>query len=268
MIDQFVDDLSTIINPVLVLALAMPRVVAATIFIPFLSKQSLSTELIRYSLVFAWVSILAPWLNETVTPPLELSWVQLVGYMLKEALIGAACGLILAIPFWAVEGIGFFIDNQRGSTLASALNPLTGSQTSTMGILLGQVAIVAFLSYGGLVLYLEFFYLTFQIWPIDKFFPDLSIDKSIYFIGQMDRLMKLVVVLASPVILAMFLAEFCFALINRSAQQLNVFVLSMPVKSVVGFFILIVYIEQMFVYLAAQDSSPKLIVKYVTELLQ
>lgn len=268
MITDFIPDLEALFNPVFMLALTMPRMIAATLFIPFLSKQSLSSELIRYSLVLAWGLPLFPWLQETLPPPLELSYVELFGIMLKEALIGAACGLILAIPFWAVEGIGFFIDNQRGSTLASALNPLTGSQTSTMGIMLGQVAIVAFLSYGGLTIYLDFFYTTFQLWPIDQFFPSFSINKTTYFIQQMDRLMKLTVVLASPVIIAMFLAEFSFAMVNRSAQQLNVFVLSMPVKSIVGFFILIVYLEQMFVYLAKQDSSPKLIMKYVSELLQ
>ncbi len=39
---------------------------------------------------------------------------------------------------WGMEAAGFFIDNQRGSTMASSLNPATGNQTSPVGILLGQ----------------------------------------------------------------------------------------------------------------------------------
>ena len=37
--------------------------------------------------------------------------------------------------------------------------------------------------------------------------------------------------LSAPVVIACFLSDFCLGLINRFAQQLNVFILSMGVKS-------------------------------------
>ncbi|QIK37771.1 hypothetical protein GWK36_06985 [Caldichromatium japonicum] len=51
--------------------------------------------------------------------------------------------------------------------------------------------------------------------------------------------MALTVLLAAPVIIAMFLSEFALAMISRFAPQMNVFVLAMPVKSGVGMLILL-----------------------------
>ena len=48
--------------------------------------------------------------------------------------------------------------------------------------------------------------------------------------------------LCAPVVIAMFITEFGIALISRSAPQLNVFILAMPIKSGVAAAILVVYV--------------------------
>ena len=47
--------------------------------------------------------------------------------------------------------------------------------------------------------------------------------------------------LAAPVVIAMFLAEFSLAVISRFAPQIQVFVLAMPIKSIIAMFILVFY---------------------------
>ena len=49
----------------------------------------------------------------------------------KEALIGLLLGFIIALPIWAFEVMGAYIDSQRGASIAQTLNPLTGYQRST-----------------------------------------------------------------------------------------------------------------------------------------
>ena len=48
--------------------------------------------------------------------------------------------------------------------------------------------------------------------------------------------------ISAPVIIVMFLATLGLGLVNRTAPQLNVFFLSMPVKSALGVAMLIVYL--------------------------
>ncbi len=246
--------------------LGLPRVAMATTFIPFLNKQMLSGVIIRNGILLSFLVILLPWLGKVDI--VHMGFFTLMGILGKELVIGAMIGFILAIPFWAIEGVGFFIDNQRGSTMASSLNPLTGSQTSTMGILLGQAAIVMFISSGGFIVLLTFLYTSYQVWPIDSFFPQLDINHAIYFIQQLDHLMMLIIVLSAPAIIAMFLSEFCFALVNRFAQQLNVFILSMPVKSAVALLIMVIYVERMFYYLTNHEQSPELLMTLLQKLIQ
>lgn len=246
--------------------MVMPRIAMATTLIPFLSKQSLAGSMVRNGIIVSFALVMLPGIQHIGHH--GMNYFELVGIVYKELLIGVVIGFILAIPFWAVEGIGFFIDNQRGSTMASSLNPLTGTQTSPLGILLGQAAIVLFISTGGFQILLNFLYTSYVLWPIDEFYPQLDLDKAVYFIQQMDHLMMMIIVLASPAIITMFLSEFCFALANRFAQQLNVFVLSMPVKSAVALIIMVIYVKSMFYYLEREMASPELLFKYLTEVLE
>ena len=59
----------------------------------------------------------------------------------------------------------------------------------------------------------------------------------IFYLEMFDRLMRMVIVLSAPLIVAMFLAEFALALVSRFAPQLQVFFLAMPIKSGVNRFV-------------------------------
>jgi type III secretion protein T len=58
---------------------------------------------------------------------------------------------------------------------------------------------------------------------------------------QLNHIMLQCLLLASPIMIAMLLAELGLALVSRFAPQLQVFFLAMPVKSALGLFVLIVY---------------------------
>jgi type III secretion protein T len=62
----------------------------------------------------------------------------------------------------------------------------------------------------------------------------------------MDSGMRLMFVLAAPIIALMFLAEFGLAIVSRFAPQIQVFILAMPIKSAIAILILIFYFSTMF----------------------
>jgi type III secretion protein T len=61
--------------------------------------------------------------------------------------------------------------------------------------------------------------------------------------------MALAVLLASPMLIALFVSELGLGLINRFAPQLNVFFLSMPIKSAVGMLVLIFYMQYLLAFI-------------------
>ena len=96
-------------------------------------------------------------------------------------------------------------------------------------------------------------YESFIFWPIGSFWPKfVGNDGGLFFLQQLDRFMYVAMIMAAPVLIAMFLSELGLAMISRFAPQLQVFFLSMPIKSAVGLFVLIIYAGFLFEYLGPE----------------
>ena len=80
------------------------------------------------------------------------------------------------------------------------------------------------------------------MFPEGAVFPSFSNDAPVRILGSLDGMLRTTVVISAPVIIVMFLATIGLGLVNRTAPQLNVFFLSMPVKSALGVAMLIVYL--------------------------
>ncbi|WP_295540843.1 type III secretion system export apparatus subunit SctT [uncultured Thiohalocapsa sp.] len=233
-------ELVDVIKPwLLALVLAVPRLTGLLLMLPFMSQQMLPGQ-VRNTLIVVLALPLLPSMREHV--PTEPVFLHLLGLVAKELLLGVAIGFSVAILFWAIEGLGFFIDNQRGTTMASSVSPMTGEQTSPLGLFLSQTLSVFFLVGGGLLALLLLVYESYDFWPVTAFTPQVSSSTALYFLGLLDELMVATVFYAAPVVIAMFLAELALGLISRFTPQLNVFFLAMPIKSGIAFFVLILYL--------------------------
>ncbi|MFK0570675.1 type III secretion system export apparatus subunit SctT [Endozoicomonas sp.] len=222
------------------LSMGMPRIVAMFTVFPMLNKRNLGGAMARNGIAMCLVLFMHPMLSET-RPDEALSIYDTAGIVIKEVFIGAIMGFCLAIPFWALEAAGFFIDNQRGASMASTMNPFSGGETSPMGILFSQALIALVMTSGLFLFILESLMVTYKVWPIFSYFPQLNQEATTFFLGQFDLIINLAMWLSAPVIICMFITEFGIALISRAAPQLNVFILAMPIKSAVALAILTVY---------------------------
>lgn len=227
----------------LALAFAQPRTLAMLAVLPVFHQQ-IVPGMLRLGVAAGVSLIVAPMLVPHVHA--DHSAMQLLLLMCKEAFIGFSLGFAVAIPFWAFEAVGFLIDNQRGASIASTLNPLTGNDSSPMGILFNQAFIVFFLICGGFLIVLGLLYDSFRLWPVFDWTPSLRADTIPLLLAQLDRIMMLCMLYSAPVIIAMFLAELGLALVSRFVPQLQVFFLAMPIKSALALLVLIIYAATLF----------------------
>jgi type III secretion protein T len=234
-------ELTGLLYPILVaMALTVARIGAAAYIVPFLGGQVLSRSVrnaVIIGLAIPVVPVVHAGLAGTTLTPLAL-----LGLVAKEVFLGIVIGFLSSIAFWGAVGVGYIMDNQRGTTLASVYDPLLGEQTSPTGEFLHIVLVVLFHASGGLHLFLDVLYQSYRIWPAVTFWPRPDTRFPLFLLGQTDRLMRSTVVLAAPVVIAVFLSEFGLGLMNRFAPQMNAFSLSMPVKSLVGAVVLVVYL--------------------------
>ena len=174
---------------------------------------------------------------------------------LKEVVVGTIIGFAASIPFWVAENVGNFIDNQRGATMGEVFSPLSGTQVSTIGILFTQIVSTLFFVGGGILLFLGAVYHSYDIVPLMTEGLSIAGDAPAYMLGRLDSMMAVSFMIASPVIILMFLATVGLGFVNRTAPQLNVFFLSMPVKSALGIAMLVIYLQYILDILVYRDEG-------------
>jgi len=242
MIDPFFILLSEIKSSYLVYLMVTARFFGILYIFPLFSKSYMTSMLkILLSLTFALIVFPAyTHLN------MNQSMIFNIFYMVKEFVLGVMIGYIVSIPLWVIEAAGNLIDTQRGEQMGALISNSTGNPSSSIGKLVLQAFIVYFISINGLLFVLEFAYRSFTVFPIDSVLPLISEKFAVNYIDLFKSFFMWSVILALPVVILMFVVELILGLISSFLPQTNVTVLSMPIKSSVGIFVLIIYIGVLF----------------------
>jgi type III secretion protein T len=231
-------------NYLLLLSVVQARLLPLFLLIPFMNK-AMVPRMVTISVATALGLLVVPTLPAVRLGEVDLAFILLLG---KEAIIGLVLGYVAAIPFWTMEAIGFVVDNQRGASMAATVNPMTGHDTSPLGMLFNYAFITFFLLSGGMTLLLGMIYDSYRLWPPMSFWPQWNMEAAELLMAQLNRFVMMALLLAAPVLLAMFMAELGLALVSRFAPQLQVFFLAMPIKSALGILVLMVYGSTLFDY--------------------
>ena len=225
---------------ILAAVLAMARFGGAFAICPALT-DSMIPGIARRAAVLGFAFLAIPHVKAGMPPGEPNMWMFAL-LAAKEAFIGFLLGFFAAIPFWVAENIGNFIDNQRGATMGEVYSPLNGAQVSTTGIFFTQVVSTLFFVSGAVLVLLGAIYASYSIWPVFGNWVQLAPQAPAQILATVDAMLMKTVIISAPVIIIMFLATLGLGLVNRTAPQLNVFFLSMPVKSALGVAMLIIYL--------------------------
>ena len=223
-------------DQVLLLGVATARVAATFLLLPMFSSETVPA-LVRNS-IFVSLGVV----SLALQPPLDPTIISPTGWatiLVKEVFVGLVIGFFFGSVLWALEAAGQIIDTKVGATLAQVVDPLSGHQTSLNGAFLGRLASVVFISMGGLSLLLRVIMESYAIWPIAAPMPILDARSLVLFEGEFGRLMVLATLFAAPALTVLFLIDMALGLMNRFAQQLNVFTLSLSLKAFAATFVLL-----------------------------
>ena len=165
--------------------------------------------------------------------------VVFVGACLTEFLIGAVMGFVVTLFFSAVTFAGQIIDTQLGFSMANVFDPQSGQVTVTSG-LLNTVVLLAFFAIDGHLTIIRLFADSYYYVPIRQ--GILNPDIAVYIVQLFSTMLILAAKFAVPVIAAAIVSEIGFGIIVRTVPQMNVFVVGIPLKIVIGTAILFLMI--------------------------
>lgn len=213
--------------------LGSARLFPLFILLPYLS-QSIVTGVFKFPLLFLLGASLWHGPGEQVW---QLDVITFSALMMKELLIGLIIALVFCFPFWVMHAAGSLIDNQRGATLSSTLNPLSGIDTSELANLFNMIAVVIILQAGGILTLLQVMRQSYLLWPPQSAtLPDIA--PMLAYLGE---LMKNALRFSAPVISVFLISEFFLGLLARYTPQMNAFSLALSLKTLIGFFVLLLY---------------------------
>lgn len=221
----------------IILSLSAMRISIAFLLLPLFSKEGVPV-MVRNSmfLSLALISILMQPTAHVDHFSTSL-WFSLFA---KEAFIGSVLGIFYGLFLWAFEAAGVVIDMQVGSSFALFFDPIVGNEVSLLGVFLGRWAAYMFLAGGGFMLMTGVLLESFAIWPLIEPITSLRAASVALFEAELSRFMSLAIRIAGPIMAVIFIIDISMGLINRFAQQFNVFFLSMSIKSISTILLLII----------------------------
>ncbi len=221
---------------ILLAALVMARIIPMVQLLPFLGGQAVpQTVKMALALTLSLLIYPAIW-TQGVAFELPDSTLTITALLLKELAVGATFGFLLALAFEALRMAGQIIDNTAGLTQATTMVPQLSDRISPTSNFLYQLGVVVFFLIGGHHLFLMALGQSFLLIPPHEFIT-LGADPSalaLHILRMTAEAIALACLMAFPVIAAITLTNLCLALVNKSAPQINVFFLGMPLKAVLA----------------------------------
>ncbi|MCB5191868.1 flagellar biosynthetic protein FliR [Methylobacillus arboreus] len=159
----------------------------------------------------------------------------LISAMLSELLVGAAMAAALFAGFGAFHFGGRLLDFQSGYGIASLVDLATRNNAPLIGSLLTMLAVLMFFLVDGHLAMLKVLQLSFTAFPIGAGITSLDIGLLIAYFGSCFVFGFAIV---APVVLCLFLVDMGMAFMSRTMPQMNVFVMSLGLKVLVGWVVL------------------------------
>ena len=212
----------------------MARLLPLVWFLPVFGGRRGPAQ-IRVGIAFALSVMMLPVTREQIRPASSLVWTLVLA---REFLLGSGVGVVGSTFFRAAELAGVIADTVRGASQAEVLVPLTEERPSVLGAMFWYLAMIVFLSAGGVQFVLNLLVDSYRTIPID---PHAYANMTAGWRGlgglsmlAVTGLMTLALGLVAPVIVAVLLAEVCLGLLNRVAPQIPVYFEGLAFKTFLG----------------------------------
>lgn len=199
---------------------------------------------IKTAMVFFMTIFLYPMAN---FPDINLSVGGILLALVSELFLGFIAGLFLYIVFAMLELAGMQISFVMGFTMASVIDPQSGTSLPLMSTALTLLALVVLLAFNGHHYMILFMVKSLDILPLGSFYPDHGIWT--YLLKAVANLFMFGFILAFPIVGLSLLADIVFGMLMKTMPQFNLLVVGFPIKIMVAFVVLIAVLSSiMFIF--------------------
>ena len=173
----------------------------------------------------------------------------------RELFIGLVLGFICDMFVYMIYLAGDVMDAQAGLGMAKVFDPSTSIQMSMYGSYAGFMLYLYFFASNAHLMLIRIFVNSFEVIPLCSGYVNWDIG---WLITEMfARIFALMLQLAMPVVAAELIVEFCVGILMKAVPQIQIMVVNIQLKVIIGFFVLFAITSPMGEFIA--DYTEKLL---------
>ncbi|AZV55974.1 fused FliR family export protein/FlhB family type III secretion system protein [Clostridium sp. AWRP] len=152
---------------------------------------------------------------------------------LNEAAAGLTLGFLTSLCFSMVRIAGNLMDMQMGFAMVSMFDPTSNSNTTLIERLLYWFSLVIFFIVDGHHMLIKSLIQSFSVIKLGSFF--LSQDSINIIFKAFIEYFGIAIQIGIPIVLILLFTDLTMSLIARTVPQLNIMILGLPIKVLIGF---------------------------------
>jgi len=155
---------------------------------------------------------------------------------IEQAVIGGVIGLALHFSTAVISLLGYLVSSQIGFAMAQMNDPVNGSSSDVVSILLTMLAILIFFSIDGHLVLAGVMGASFKAWPVGQGYGPMLLNAVAY---NAAWIFSAGMLLALPIVFSTLVVQIGFGFLNRVAPALNLFSLGFSLTTLFGLLMLI-----------------------------
>jgi flagellar biosynthetic protein FliR len=231
------------------------RVMAFFLFLPVVSAANIPTQV---KILLALCLSVVIFSSGTVTIAAYTNTTAgYFGLIATEFLTGVLMGFILFFIFNAVFYAGQVIDYKIGFAMVNVLDPMTQIQVPLVGNFY-YLTIMAILAVsGGVHSFIDAFFYSYRVLPLGAAHIIGNEPLASYILMLLTGFILMGVKIALPILATMLIIDVALGIMVKAVPQMNIFVVGMPIKVLVGLFLLLMVLlpSLNFIYRGLFDSA-------------
>jgi len=214
--------------------LVLARLTSFMLLAPFFSIKG-TPNILKVGLGVFLTVLLLPSIKTIEDIPIDLAAYSIL--IIKEAVVGLILGYVSILIFNAIRIAGELIDIQMGFAMATVFDPQNQSRITLMGQFMYLFQILLFLAVDGhhsLIMAISYSY---KLIPVTGAIFKTTFVTAV--IKMFIEMFSLGIRMAAPFIVAFLICDIGLGIMARTVPQLNIFILSFPLKTSLGLVIFI-----------------------------
>ncbi|MCD6292001.1 MAG: flagellar biosynthetic protein FliR [Deltaproteobacteria bacterium] len=212
--------------------LLLTRVSSMIFFFPVLSNKAVPPTLkAAFSMIVALLFFnVVPELRGE--PLFSRGLIEIALAVLREMVIGMLVGLLASLLFAAVQTAGQMVGFQMSFAVANVVDPVTSLQVPLIAQFYYMFAMLIFLAFGAHRWVFKALAESFDLIPLAGFTAGGEVLELM--LRYSAAIFSTSIKIAAPLMAALLLSDVSLGVVARTAPQMNIFIVGMPLKILLG----------------------------------